>query len=146
MGAGQSHPSRVARVDTGCLVNAHSSDHGKHGPGGAALGMVGTTLYLVGNKGMAVYDTQHIEHARAGEGGDNGKIPRIGNIIDTGAIAQDSGCALAFYEWTDAAAGTTTQLLYLAGGKGLAVFDVSLASAPKQLTTAPIQTDVLHML
>mmetsp|Transcript_10861 Transcript_10861/g.22430 ORF Transcript_10861/g.22430 Transcript_10861/m.22430 type:complete len:394 (-) Transcript_10861:95-1276(-) len=137
MGTGQSHPSRVCCVDTGCLVSSHSSDKGKFGPGGAALALKDGILVLAGNKGMAVYDTKHIvNRAASGDntGGDNGTLPRIGEIIDTSAIAIHGGCDICFYE---------DKWMYVAGGKGLAVFDVSNGCAAPKKVGETIDTGAL---
>ena len=107
MGCASSAPlERLAKVDTGVVVYSHNdSDHGKRGAGGAALRGDGQTLYVLGNKGLAVFDCR------------NPAAPARLAVIDTGTVGIHSGAALAFHN-----DGVT---MYIAGGKGLSVFDVS---------------------
>jgi hypothetical protein len=77
----------------------------KSGAGGAVLRGDGQTLYVLGNKGLAVFDCR-----------DPAAPQRLG-VYDTGTVAYHSGAAMAFH--TD---GVT---MYVAGGRGLSVFDVS---------------------
>ena len=107
MGCASSAPlERLAKVDTGVVVYSHNdSDHGKRGAGGAALRGDGQTLYVLGNKGLAVFDCR-----------DPAAPARLA-VIDTGTVGIHSGAALAFHN-----DGVT---MYIAGGKGLSVFDVS---------------------
>lgn len=125
MGQGESHPAQVALVDTGCLVESHSSQYGKYACGGAALALKGDVLYVAGGKGLGVFDVKNV--TSGGAGGENGKVPRIGSVIDTGAMDHHGGAAMAFFM------SNTHDLMYLAGGKGLVVFDVSTPQSPKKL-------------
>ena len=112
-------PERLAKVDTGVMVLSHShttytqsvdgtfmqSNTYKSGAGGAVLRGDGQTLYVLGNKGLAVFDCR------------NPAAPQRLGVYDTGAVSGASGAALAFHN-----DGVT---MYIAGGKGLSVFDVS---------------------
>lgn len=96
---------------TGVLQSGHSDDHGKRGIGAAfflrhqaALEKRQNVLYLFGNKGLAVFDTTDPENPQ-----------RIGKPVSTGVLGWDAG----------AAAVIRGAYMYVAGGKGLRVFDVS---------------------
>ena len=120
MGCASSAPvERLAKVDTGVMVLSHSdttytqnadgtfmeSNTYKSGAGGAVLRGDGQTLYVLGNKGLAVFDCR------------NPAAPQRLGVYDTGAVSGSSGAALAFHN-----DGAT---MYVAGGRGLSVFDVS---------------------
>ena len=120
MGCTPSVPAeRLAKVDTGVMVLSHShttytqsvdgtfmeTHTHKSGAGGAVLRGDGQTLYVLGNKGLAVFDCR------------NPAAPQRLGVYDTGAVSGSSGAALAFHN-----DGVT---MYVAGGKGLSVFDVS---------------------
>ncbi len=77
MGESNSKGVRLAKVDTGVLVHSHSSggeNNHKAGAGGAALAGDGKILYVLGNKGLAVFDCS-----------DPARLIKI-RQIDTGAI------------------------------------------------------------
>jgi hypothetical protein len=103
----------LAKVDTGVLVLSHSDDNGKQGAGGAALRGDGQTLYVLGNKGLAVFDCR------------NPAAPARLAVIDTFTVGYHSGAAVAFHN-----DGVT---MYIADGKGLSVFDVSNRRAPNKV-------------
>lgn len=122
---GSKHPAMLAACETGVMKRDHASDKGKSGAGGAALAkMDGNLLYVLGNKGLAIFDVAHPEKIDAAAS----KIAQV----DTGCIDIESQCAMAFN-------GTH---MYIAGGKGLAVFDVSDARNPQKVSDV-IETGVL---
>lgn len=121
MGSGSSNAARLCPpVDTGvlrdCLCMAGpQGQRNKEGAGGAALAKLpGDTLYVLGNKGLAVFDVSVPANL-----GPAAKVAQI----DPGAIEHSSGAAMAF-------SGDT---MYVAGGLGLAVFDVSNPRAPAKV-------------
>lgn len=134
---GNIHPACIAlNRSTGCLFGKHHNTQGrKTGPGGAALALHASgMLYLAGNKGMAVFDTRDL---RPGTGPGKGVLPRVGGVINTSAITPDGGCRFALHP--------DGGLLYLVGGKGLAVFDLSDPAAPRRIGNV-IKTGALSNL
>ena len=104
------------------------------GNGGAALAFDGDgRLYVAGGKGLVVYDVNDQRAPR--------KVlipPRITGVIDTGAIASECQCALCFSH-----PGTAPRALYVAGGKGLAVFDLANPDLPRKVGKT-VDTGVLN--
>lgn len=114
--SGAKHSSLLAASDTGVMKSAHASDKGKHGAGGGALAkMDGNLLYVLGNKGLAIFDVAQPEKIDA----EAAKITQV----DTGCLDLECQPAMAIN-------GTT---MYIAGGKGLAVFDISDLRNPKKV-------------
>eukprot|EP00929_Paragymnodinium_shiwhaense_P022198 TRINITY_DN14240_c0_g2_i1.p1 TRINITY_DN14240_c0_g2~~TRINITY_DN14240_c0_g2_i1.p1 ORF type:complete len:360 (-),score=62.93 TRINITY_DN14240_c0_g2_i1:269-1348(-) len=96
-------------IDTGAL-----SYHG-----GATTVKNGNILYLAGGNGLRVVDTSEPK-----------KPALLGSVIDTGALANDAGVAGGI---AVASTQPLTRCLYLAGGKGLAVLDLSDPKAPSKI-------------
>lgn len=115
-------PKRIGDViETGVIRS--TKDHGKAQESArlaAELALVGSTLFVAGNKGLAVFDVSDPD------------TPQRIRQLDTGAIAWSSEAALA----------VRANFLYIAGGKGLAVFDISDPTSPK-LVRDVIDTTVL---
>merc|ERR1712150_330594 len=57
-------------------------------------------------------------------------VKRVGDVIDTKALSVDGGTAIALAEDGGACA---MPVMYVAGGKGLAIFDISTPEAPKKI-------------
>jgi len=90
--------------------------------GGAALCLQGKDyLYFAGGNGLVVMSLK-----------DPTKPWRIGDVIDTGALGIKAGVSLKLME--DEAHGE--QLLYIAGGKGLAVYGLADPARPRQVCAA----------
>jgi len=122
---GAKHSSLLSATDTGVMVCDHQNQYGPTGAGGAQLAkMDGNVLYLLGNKGLAVFDVSTPNKLDAAAS----KIAKI----ETGIIDWESQVAMAFNATT----------MYIAGGKGMAVYDVSDVRNPKMVGDA-IDTGVL---
>mmetsp|Transcript_118717 Transcript_118717/g.296012 ORF Transcript_118717/g.296012 Transcript_118717/m.296012 type:complete len:362 (-) Transcript_118717:82-1167(-) len=101
-------PKPVATLDTGAL--SHEGD--------SALAVCGKLLYVAGGKGLAVIDIS-----------DPTSLKPACDVIDTKALSYDGGAAIALASEADCA----VPVMYVAGGKGLAVFDISTPEAPKKI-------------
>jgi len=102
-------PSRIGdAIDTGAL--------GFQGGAALCLDDEKTIMYVAGGKGLSVLDLQ-----------DPARPTRIGDVIDTGALALQGGAALSILPSID---GDVASKLYVGGGKGLAVFDISDKRSP----------------
>eukprot|EP00931_Biecheleriopsis_adriatica_P021418 TRINITY_DN14001_c0_g2_i2.p1 TRINITY_DN14001_c0_g2~~TRINITY_DN14001_c0_g2_i2.p1 ORF type:complete len:246 (-),score=45.67 TRINITY_DN14001_c0_g2_i2:35-772(-) len=88
-------PKCVDKIDTGTI----SSD------GGAACVKIDNTVILAGVKGLRILDVTNVSQ----------QTP-VGEVIDTGALSTGAGVDLALNE---------AKILYVAGCKGLAVYDVT---------------------
>eukprot|EP00929_Paragymnodinium_shiwhaense_P022191 TRINITY_DN14240_c0_g1_i12.p1 TRINITY_DN14240_c0_g1~~TRINITY_DN14240_c0_g1_i12.p1 ORF type:complete len:621 (-),score=50.02 TRINITY_DN14240_c0_g1_i12:323-2185(-) len=105
-------------IDTGAL-----SFHG-----GAMFVENSNLLYLAGGNGLRVLDTT-----------DPKKPALLGSVIDTGIIADDAGLAGALVV---ASAQPLRRCLYIAGGKGLAVLDLTVPTVPSVIRT--VRLSVVH--
>lgn len=145
----------------------------------ADLALVGNTLYVVGNKGLSIFDvsdppapklvveafeTEAISHEGeaalavrknllyvAGGKGlrvldiSNPTSPKlVGKVIDTDALSFDGGAAILIGDDNEgdgptpgcmpcAGAKASTSIMYIVGGKGLAVLDISVPDAPRKV-------------
>eukprot|EP00929_Paragymnodinium_shiwhaense_P022197 TRINITY_DN14240_c0_g1_i9.p2 TRINITY_DN14240_c0_g1~~TRINITY_DN14240_c0_g1_i9.p2 ORF type:complete len:265 (-),score=24.37 TRINITY_DN14240_c0_g1_i9:1035-1829(-) len=105
-------------IDTGAL-----SFHG-----GAMFVENSNLLYLAGGNGLRVLDTT-----------DPKKPALLGSVIDTGIIADDAGLAGALVV---ASAQPLRHCLYMAGGKGLAVLDLTVPTVPSVIRS--VKLSVVH--
>jgi len=113
---GSSHPACLAKVDTGALSH----------DGGASAVMNGDLMYVAGGYGLAVFDLS-----------DPAQPKRVGDVQSTGAIRSDKykgqHVEIARLAAELVLVGNT---LYVAGNKGLSIFDVSDPPAPKLVVEA----------
>lgn len=118
MGCGASKsPALLCTCSTGVLVRDHVTDKGAKTGAGAAklLKMDGNLLYVLGNKGLAVFDTEHPNKMDAAAA----KITQI----DTGCVDLESEADML----------VNGSIMYIVGGKGLGICDISNAREPKMV-------------
>jgi len=101
-------PQKLTTFDTGAL--SHSGD--------SALAVVGNLLYVAGGNGLAVIDIS-----------DPASLKRVGDVIDTKTLTHDGGSSIKLTDQTNCA----MPIMYVAGGKGLSVFDISTPEAPNKI-------------
>jgi len=113
---GSAHSSRIAYVDTGALSHE----------GGAGVATNGNLLFAVGGHGLVVFDISNPEDPK-----------KLGSVIETGVIRASKTHTKDYHEVARLAAECVLvgDVLFVAGNKGLASFDVSNPAAPEHKST-----------